>query len=631
MTAEIHTGAGDRTTHVLPAIDDAIPLEAPANTVVGDLLAAFVTFQNGDSVATAAPDGWVAIGLAPPAGYRPARAYLYPVVDATALADVTGADQVFTTTASPGRGGGQMFRITGADLSAPDAGNSAWSPSSGTSSTVIPSFTSSTADALVLVCAYMNASAGTTPPAGAITGFTESGHVTNSLGAGSPPASTGSWVFHRSADDTSQEAATITWSPSGANSAGFQVAIKAAPEPPTEVTTSVMRGIAGLPWVGTAALELAEAPVVSLQQGLTSTIPGATLVPPTHPAIRYRGATAFEYGPAPYTSYFGPRSRYPHDWNTPAAWGWSVLHNGRLLEIRFRYQGAVSRYRLYVDGKRVTDLPQATGAAADGTGYCLKLDFGIVAQRRITFEARSMPFAGLWVTPGENVTPGGFHTRVIALGDSLTQGSDVNTGGPLGTWFPRFCQMAGVDDPWNQAIGGSGYTVAGQGTTFINRLADVTSYNPGAVIVWGGYNDGTTSLAAPAGTLFSAIRSALPDVEVYVFGIWSPFAAPGPGAFARDAELRVAASTAGCPFVSLITGDVYDRNGAIAAGYEPFITSPDQTAAWIGDSVHPNDVGHRELADYLYRALSTVVEIPATLSVWDGSAEVPVGEIEFAP
>lgn len=351
-------------------------------------------------------------------------------------------------------------------------------------------------------------------------------------------------------------------------------------------------------------------PSVSTTQSTTPTITDAvTYAPDTGPFL-YLGADDFEFGEVfPDTNYYLPTSRYPHTYASGQSnWSLEFWTDADEFEVGFKYISSATMYRLSVDGRKVTDLMQSSGGITAGSSHMLLVDLGSTAPRRIRIDFTTMPFRGVYLPPSatmwQPVARGG---RLAVLGDSLTDGSGQNTGFGQGTWLQRTGRLLGCTDVWDQARGGTGYTVAGSFATFGDRVADdIVAYAPDRVIVWGGFNDSGGSQAAigtAADAVYAAIATGLPNTQVYVIGCWSPSGSPGSGITNTDATLRTAAASAGLPFISPITGSIYDAGGDLAATHGPWITAQNADTYVGGDGTHPTDAGHVYLSRRISGAL----------------------------
>lgn len=317
----------------------------------------------------------------------------------------------------------------------------------------------------------------------------------------------------------------------------------------------------------------------------------------------YAGAGNFQIGSvSPDTNYVLPLSKYPNTYASgQSTWSVEFGTDAQTIQVRFKHINSATMYRMTIDGRKVTDLMQSAGGITAGSGHLITIDFGSATPRRIRFDFSTFPFGGVYIPPTATLwgvaLDGG---RFMALTDSIGDGSAQNTGGGCGTWVDRVGRTMGSTDVWRQGRGGTGYITAGSYATFgVRSPADVVAWNPNRLVIWGGYNDSSglqSDIQTAANSLFSAIKAGLPFCEVLVLGCWSPSGSPGSTLTNTDATLRTAAATAGYPFVSPITGSIYNSAGSLVNTHGAFITAAN-AATYIGaDAVHPNDAGHIYLA-----------------------------------
>lgn len=355
--------------------------------------------------------------------------------------------------------------------------------------------------------------------------------------------------------------------------------------------------------------------------------PGATytLVPSdlTGTRFQYRGATDFRFGTVfPDTIMALPTSRFPHTYASPQSiWSVEFITDTSEFQLYWKDSTASGVYRLKIDGKRVTDLPQASGGTGSGGRRLMKVTFPDAKVRRICFEFAGMPFAGVYVLkPYSLWKPQPYYDRVMVIGDSIGGGSAINTGSSQGTWVPRLADMMGWDDIWNDCIGGTGYVTRNPGASlnnFLDRIeADVLAYNPRKIILFGGYND---NLVDPALTLANAngvaklIQAKAPTATVVVFGPWSPRDPATAGVVNTNTSIKTMAVANNWVFVDQLTSQVSKGSVVLSPATGPWITGTGNTGApanngnadiYVGsDAIHPNDAGHKYLADRIYRSL----------------------------
>lgn len=360
-----------------------------------------------------------------------------------------------------------------------------------------------------------------------------------------------------------------------------------------------------------------EAPTISVAgPSSASTIPSAQplLAPDTGP-FRYLGAGSFQFGAVfPGTTLYLPTSRYPNTYSSGQSnWAVEFGTDASVFEVLFKYISSATKYRLSVDGRKVTDLAVVTGAATVGNRHVLKIDFGTAKPRRIRLDLTTFPFGGIFLGPGatawKTTSRGG---RLAVLGDSISDGSSENTGAGIGTWTYRAGRLLGCTDVWDQSRGGTGYITTGSFATLGNRVAsDIEPYGFDRIIVWAGYNDNLGDQGAidtAADSLYAALKDAVaPGGDIYVIGCWSPSGTPAGSVTSTDNTLAASAEAAGLPFISPLSGEVIDGSGTIVDAQGPWITTATAAGYVGGDGVHPTDAGHTYLSRRIVEALKALM------------------------
>lgn len=374
------------------------------------------------------------------------------------------------------------------------------------------------------------------------------------------------------------------------------------------------------------------APIISTAQ---TTTPQAGFIKYAPPGValagtdvtgpyQYAGAGNFQIGSvSPDTNYVLPLSKYPNTYASgQGTWSVEFGTDAQVLQVRMKYISTSTVYRLSIDGRKVTDLMQSSGGITPGSGHLITIDLGSAIPRRIRLDFSTFPFGGIYIAPTATMwslpLAGG---RLAVLGDSISDGSAMNTGAGCGTWVDRVGRLLGCTDVWRQGRGGTGYITAGSFAIFQDRLAnDIILYSPDRLIIWGGYNDSGGSqpaIATAAALVFSTVQAALPNCQMTVIGCWSPTGSPSSGQVNTTATLKAAAASAGLPFISPQDGAIYNAAGTLVATHGTWITGTGHVGATTGsgnadlyvgsDTVHPTDAGHIYLTRRIYAALRALM------------------------
>jgi lysophospholipase L1-like esterase len=135
------------------------------------------------------------------------------------------------------------------------------------------------------------------------------------------------------------------------------------------------------------------------------------------------------------------------------------------------------------------------------------------------------------------------------------------------------CSQLGIDYVWNISAGGTGFiNGGGDGLPFQSRIdADLIKTDPDLIILFGGYNDRSYTLAAIQAAAETAIAKILadhPKAALFVVGSWTP-GTPDSAIVTANNAVKAAAATYDVPFVDLL-----DPTGAsvTAANYDAALT-----------------------------------------------------------
>jgi lysophospholipase L1-like esterase len=268
-------------------------------------------------------------------------------------------------------------------------------------------------------------------------------------------------------------------------------------------------------------------------------------------------------------------------------------------------KGSGSTYRLRVDGQLVTASP-ANGPPSDGTLYHILVDFtsvGGAAHRRIMIEHRfDCRFGGIKIGPTDTIWPISRPRtyRVVWLADSICDGTGGT--GAVTAWPFTIGQLLGWDDVILSAQGAVGYLADGGGgakSTFRQRvITDVIKRNPDIVVIQGGINDTSFTQAqvlAEARLLFDQIKSALPNVYLFVTSAYWPTGSPTQAAQNVSAAIKQAAQER-WKYTTYI--DIMGEGWITGTGHVGGTTGTGNADIFTSsDSTHPTQAGQ----DYLAR------------------------------
>lgn len=371
---------------------------------------------------------------------------------------------------------------------------------------------------------------------------------------------------------------------------------------------------------------------------------GTTRVAYNDARLTYGGATEWAVGAtAPDNVLYQPGSLYPHTYG--AQWNASVdfFTDAPWFEVQTKYV-ADQAFRLLVDGRRVTEKAVTTASAgvAANASLNLRFDFGNTNPKRITLQMAGFPFNGVFIPTASTLWKVPAYTeRTLVLSESLTGGSTFNTGWGIGTWLNRVALLMGWEDVWNQSLGGTGYTIVGPYTTFGARATGTVTGSTGGlndigqygltggttrIIVWGGINDTTstqTAINTAARALYQNIKAAVPAASLYVIGCHSTSGTPTQVIIDTDETLRLAAASAGAPFVSPVTGRVYNGRGTLISDQGPWFSASNQLFI-APDGVHATDDGYAYIARRIASAFHAIQADDSTIAPWAGGLHVAI-------
>ncbi|HET6915319.1 MAG TPA: SGNH/GDSL hydrolase family protein [Acidimicrobiales bacterium] len=177
---------------------------------------------------------------------------------------------------------------------------------------------------------------------------------------------------------------------------------------------------------------------------------------------------------------------------------------------------------------------------------------------------------------------------VAFLGDSYVAGTGASSTAT------RFTTVLSKMEHWkevNLGCGGSGYVNPGPycKKPYPQRIDEVVKAAPTTVVVFGGRNDLPVATAsevqAAAESTFSQLHQALPQARILIVSpVWDDD--PEPAGFpAIQQAVKTAASDTGVTYLDI---------GEPLRGHPGWV---------ISDGAHPNDAGHKAIADAIAAAL----------------------------
>jgi lysophospholipase L1-like esterase len=194
-------------------------------------------------------------------------------------------------------------------------------------------------------------------------------------------------------------------------------------------------------------------------------------------------------------------------------------------------------------------------------------------------------------SPGPAPATGGART-VVFVGDSWTDG----LGASRSRGFPELTAELLGWEYTELGVSGSGYVMPGEDGPFGSRIAEAVSGDPDVIVVQGSLNEQWIDVDELGRAVFDTLtrlrQGADPATAILVVGApYAPGADPTRIDRVNDA-VSDAAAAAGLRFV-----DPAVENW----------TDPGDPALWA-DPIHPNDAGHREIAERLAPILEDLVQ-----------------------
>ena len=185
---------------------------------------------------------------------------------------------------------------------------------------------------------------------------------------------------------------------------------------------------------------------------------------------------------------------------------------------------------------------------------------------------------------------------VVFLGDSYMTGWHADgTANP--TYVDIIASNLQIGSYYNQSVGGVGFST-GRPYSYLDMFNNFRSAHPAVtptdIMMIGGYNDNSESPAdckANAASTISAIRSAFPDVNIYI-----GYIGRGAGANTTRSLMDNINKMAACYMdIAMLNGCNYIKYSEIALHNYKGLSS---------DGIHPNQQGHNAIGKYLSLSLN---------------------------
>jgi len=273
---------------------------------------------------------------------------------------------------------------------------------------------------------------------------------------------------------------------------------------------------------------------------------------------------------------------------------------------------------IYVDDEPLSAVPMVPSPWTDNAFNTFKIDLGDAKTHRIRVLTHSMGISTIWGQAAGTIwAPSDVVTRLAVLGDSMTEGTGMNTGTTIGTWLEKFANMAGIRDWWNGGVGGTGPNLTnGSYPNFKSRATtNIVGTDANIVFVGGYLNDkasGRTAsqIATDYETIIATLKAMPTNPLIICFGSPDPTGVNGSDFTAVDAAVKAKCVAAGAAWVSLVTGEVINTAGQVVLLNGAWITAANKSTFIGADNLHPNNAGHEYIASRMLAAYLAVTKEP---------------------
>ena len=216
------------------------------------------------------------------------------------------------------------------------------------------------------------------------------------------------------------------------------------------------------------------------------------------------------------------------------------------IQITHR-QDAVFKLHIVVDGKFVSEDGHSVS-----NGIYTTITFSERKLRKIELVAYDGRLAidSVQIAVDAQISKPSETGRVAVIGDSYSEGAEA--GGAVNSWPAIIARKLGVGGYLHNGMGSTGVsaTKGGDRYNYIERVRDVTKYNPELVIVGVSINDrySVSTIAGDALALITELKKANQNVQIVFLGVAyaeTGYFAGGDGSASEDACLSAIADIPG--------------------------------------------------------------------------------------
>jgi lysophospholipase L1-like esterase len=236
-------------------------------------------------------------------------------------------------------------------------------------------------------------------------------------------------------------------------------------------------------------------------------------------------------------------------------------------------------------------------------------------------------FAGITVDARSNVWRcHEARKKIIIDGDSIAWGAN-NLGQALNSPVGIISQMFDWDF-YNNAMGGTGYVADSSGTSvpIIQRIKGIIDEKPDVILILNGLNDCSATylltLESKVNEYFTALKANFPTKDIIITSPFNPKSDLTSVAYIQEVEavIRARALAYKLPYIDLLRGNTYDKNGNLITSSQGGIITGTGSVANVqptgnasiymsSDTTHTSPEGGRYLgfriAEEVYKILKS--------------------------